>query len=92
MGTGTGDKKVAVTTVGKDGPDPFLLATKAAVNLFNQNSQKLLPGCGTINDGSEDCSTDWPVRLSSAKPPPVIVLSNAVEEDSSQFSDLDEDE
>jgi hypothetical protein len=91
VGTGTGDVKVAVTTVGKDGPDPFLLATKAAVNLFNQENQKLLPGCGTI-DGSEDSSTDWSARLSSAKPPPIIVLSNTVEEDSSQCSDLDEEE
>jgi hypothetical protein len=85
---------VAVCTVGKDGSDPFLLATKAAVNLFHQEDQKLLPGCGTI-DGSEDSSTDpdWPARLSSVKPPPIISLSNTVEEeDSSQFSDLDEEE
>jgi hypothetical protein len=93
LGTGTGDVKVAVRTVENDGPDPFLLATKAAVNLFIQEEQKLLPGCGTT-DGSEDSSTDsnWPARLSSAKPPPIISLSNTVEEDSSQFSDLDEGE
>jgi hypothetical protein len=93
LGTGTGDVKVAVRTVDKDGPDPFLLATKAAVNLFNQEEQKLLPGFGTI-DGSEDSSTDsdWPARLSSVKPPPIISLSNTSEEDSSQFSDLDVEE
>jgi hypothetical protein len=91
VGTGTEDVKVAVSTIGLNGPDPFLLATKAAVNLSNQVNQKLLPGCGTI-DGSEDSSTDWPARLSSVKPPPIIVLSNTVEEDSSQFSDLDEEE
>jgi hypothetical protein len=93
LGTGTVDVKVAVRTVGWDGPDPFLLATKAAENLFNQEEQKVLPGCGTI-DGSEDSSTDsyWPARLSSVKPPPIISLSSTLEEDSSQFSDLDEEE
>jgi hypothetical protein len=92
-GTGTEDVKVAVCQVGKDGPDPFLLATKAAVNLFNQEKRILLPGCGTI-DGSEDSSTHsgWPARFSSVKPPPIISLSNTAEEDSSQFSDLDEEE
>jgi hypothetical protein len=93
LGAETEDVKVAVSTVGKDGPDLFWLATKAAVNMFNQEEQKVLPGCGTI-DGSEDSSTysDWPARLSSAKPPPIVVLSNAVEEDSSQFSDMDVEE